>query len=333
MGQPVISILGEDIPCNHETLLVNKLKYLDSNPRVYSSISGKTIPKGPEERQGFIEEHMMNEPSVQKLMPRIKRDGGLQEPIIVRYDTMEVIEGNSRLTVYRHLQKTDGDNADKWESIPCLTVSTLTKEQQYAYLNQVHVEGKTPWVTYEKANLAYVMQTKEKLTNNEIMKTLQIGQSELEKRTKVISMMATNKDGDKSHFSHYDVLTRNRVIREELEANPKLKEVLLKKILKPSFTAQHLRDKLPTVIGKRKVLTRFMEDRLDLDEAHQEAKLSGPGQKLKAALDKVKSIENPEVQNLSPNETNAALQTAKQLCKACERTRALISDRKEKLRQ
>ena len=40
------------------------------------------------------------------------------EPILVRHDRMEVIEGNSRLAVYRHLNK--DQNGDTWQLIPCL---------------------------------------------------------------------------------------------------------------------------------------------------------------------------------------------------------------------
>ena len=325
MDQPVISILGKDIPCHYEMIAVDKLKYLFNNPRVYSSISGEEIPDDPEERQALIETHMMDEPSVKNLMPRIKRDGGLQEPIIVRYDTMEVIEGNSRLTVYRHLKRTEKENSGRWDAIQCLVIGKLTREQQYAYLNQVHVEGKTPWATYEKANLAYVMRAEENLSDDEIMQTLQIGKSELEKRISVIQMMENNKDGDKSHFSHYNVLIRNKVIKEELEGNPSLESALLKKIAeknceKHHFTSQQLRDKLPTVIGKKRVLNKFVNGKVDLGEAYQDARLSGPHQKLKAALEKIMSVEKADIQSLDLKEVNAALPTIRRLCKECDRT-------------
>ena len=45
---------------------------------------------------------------------------------------------------------------EDWEFIPCYIVSSLTEDQQAAFLNQIHVKGKTTWSAYEKANFAYV---------------------------------------------------------------------------------------------------------------------------------------------------------------------------------
>ena len=212
------------------------------------------------------------------MIPRIKAHGGLLEAIIVRHDTMEVIEGNSRLAAYRNLRDNDRDKSGKWDSIACLVVSCLTRKQQYAYLNQIHVEGKTPWIAYEKANLVYSM--KKELTDDEILHTLGITSQELAKRIRVIEMMTESSDMERSHFSHYDVLVRTRKIAEELAVNPDLTKILVSKIVDQDkegsdFTAQALRDKLPTIIGKKKVLKKYIDGRQNLDEAFLDAKLSG----------------------------------------------------------
>ena len=76
---------------------------------------------------------------------------------MVRHDTMEVIEGNSRLAAYKKLYDAEEEERDQWEFILCQIVSSLTKEQLAAYLHQLHVKGKTNWTAYEKANFAYVI--------------------------------------------------------------------------------------------------------------------------------------------------------------------------------
>jgi len=327
VNQTVINILGEEIPCHYEMLSIEKLRFFFNNPRVYSCINGQVIPDDPDERQALIEKQMLQEPSVKNLIPRIKKHGGLQESILVRYDTMEVIEGNSRLTVYRYLDRTDLKNKGKWERIHCQVVSSLTDKQQYAYLSQVHIEGKTPWVSYEKANQAFVMKKKEQYSDDDIAATLGISKLELDKRVRVIELMDKSGDQDRSHFSHYNVLLRTRKIAEELDVNPKLKKLLISKIRgqgkegagDSDFKAQDLRDKLPVIIEKKRTLQRFMDSKLSLDEAYQNARLSGAHQNIKAALDKILDIEKAELQNLSLTEINSALITAKKLCKESDR--------------
>ena len=84
---------------------------MKDNPRVYACTHGEANFDNlmEEEKQDIILEKLLQEPSVKKLIPEVKRHGGLMEPILVRRDTMEVIEGNSRLAVYRQLhQKNEG---------------------------------------------------------------------------------------------------------------------------------------------------------------------------------------------------------------------------------
>ena len=330
MNQPFLSILGEEIPCSYQMVSIEKLKFFLNNPRVYSCINGQGIPEDPDEQQALIENQMLQEQSVKNLIPRIKKQGGLQEAILVRWDTMEVIEGNSRLASYRYLDRTDLENRGKWQHIHCQIVSTLTDKQQYAYLHQVHIEGKTPWATYEKANQAFVMKKKDKYTDDEIRETLGITKLELDKRVKVIEMMDESGDKERSHFSHYNVILRTRKIAEELENNPLLKKALISKICAlgneedSGFKAQDLRDKLPVVIEKKKVLQKFIDGKISLDEAYQNARISGAQLNLKAALNKLLDIEKSELIDLSAVEMSSALVTAKKLCKESERIRAII---------
>ena len=82
--------------------------------------------KPQEEQEDTIFEKLQNEPSVKNLVREVQRHGGLIERVLVRVGTMEVIEGNSRLAVYRILRDkgADGD----WDRIPCHVISTLTDE-------------------------------------------------------------------------------------------------------------------------------------------------------------------------------------------------------------
>ena len=107
-----------------------------------------------EEKQVRIYERLLQEPSVKNLIPEIKRDGGLQDPIIVRHDTRQVIEGNSRLAVYWKLKGAD-TNEERWTHIRCLIVSSLTDDQQTRLLGQAHLHGRTEWSPLRKSTVLF----------------------------------------------------------------------------------------------------------------------------------------------------------------------------------
>ena len=96
-----MKLLGEPIQLSDDYLEVDKLKFLKDNPRVYACTYGEPNFNNltEEQQQDIIFMKLQQEPSVRNLKPEIKRHGGLMEPILVRLDTMEVIEGNSRLAV------------------------------------------------------------------------------------------------------------------------------------------------------------------------------------------------------------------------------------------
>lgn len=306
-----IKIMGENIGVSSDFLELHKLRFLSDNPRVYACTHGipgfNELPV--EKQQDLIYKKLLEEPSVKNLEPEIKRHGGLLEAILVRLDTMEVIEGNSRLAVYRKLhEKHPGED---WELIQCDMVSKLTDEQQFAFLNQIHVKGKTQWSAYEKANLAYVR--KERGWEVERIAEL-FGETEttIRKGIEVIDLMKSNGDNDQSHFSYYEVVTTAKKISQATEENEDLKNLLLNRIKgadpdndENDFTALELRNKLPSIIDKPKILKKYIEDDLTFDDAYQEAKTSKAQQRVKRALSAVKPITKKELEKSDQNIRNA----------------------------
>lgn len=331
-----MNILGEIIKVKEDYIDIDTLKFLEDNPRVYACIHAVSNfdEMSEEEQQNKIYEELLKQPSVKNLKPEIKRHGGLMEPIVVRWDTMTVIEGNSRLAVYRELNK-DEKESGEWNLIRCDIVSSLTDEQQAAFLNQIHVKGKTSWSAYEKANFAYV--TKQRGKNYGQIAEL-FGESEqtIRTRIKVIKMMADNSDIKLSHFSYYDVLVRNANLSREIKGNENLKKKLLKDIAKlgsdeesNSFTAQELRNKLPVVWKKPKVLKKYNEGVYDLDQAYQLAKTSSAEEKVKKARDLLEYISKPEISELEQNRFNAFQHALRKLSKTVTRIQKIADHAKE----
>ena len=300
--------MGRNVPARHELIEIDSLQFLPDNPRVYavigelSDFDSLTL----DEKQLRIYECLLQEPSVKNLIPEIKRDGGLQDPIIVRNDTRQVIEGNSRLAAYRHL-KDESDDDNRWTQIRCLVVKTLTDDQQTRLLGQAHLTGKTDWSAYAKALFCYQWVEIQRKDANDLCKLSGIRVSEIKKFVNVVLLMIKNNDKKLSRFSFYDVLVRNRAISATIDKNPTLKETLLAQIKNnnKAFTAQQLRDHLPTVIAKPRILTKFQKSEISLNDAFDRAKTSHAEQRLKKILDALDDIELDDLERLEHHELRA----------------------------
>ena len=323
------TLLGETIQLRDDYIDIDTLKFLKDNPRVYACTHGLPDFENwtEEEQQDEIFKQLLQEPSVKNLLPEVRRHKGLVEPILVRYDTMEVIEGNSRLAVYRKLRD-ENFNGD-WQFIPCEIVSKLTDKQQAAFLNEIHVKGKTQWSAYEKANFAYVRKIKG--WNFDQISTL-FGESSgtIRKRFNVIKMMKDNGDNDQSHFSYYESIVGNREISKAIK-NEDLRSLILAKIKnlgsgdeEDHFTALELRKKLPVILEKPKVLKRYMNHQTDLDGGYQLAKISHVEEKVRQARTLLEDVSKQDVIQLETNRFNAFKQVVKGLSRAVGRIEGMI---------
>ena len=328
-----IKILGDSIKVADDYVDIGQLKFLRDNPRVYACTHGLPDFENllEEQQQEKIFEKLLQEPSVKNLAPHIKRHGGLIEPILIRRDTMEVIEGNSRLAVYRHLQQKE--EAGEWDLIPCDIVSKLTDEQLAAFLNQIHVKGKTRWSAYEKANFAFV-RSQGGWTPSRIGEIFGESKTTIHTRIKVIEMMNDNRDKTLSHFSYYDVIARNPEISKAIVDRPDLKSYLFDAIrnLGPDddtvdFTAQELRKKLPYVLKKPKVLSKLVKGTLDLDDAYENAKISKIEENIRKAKGLVEEVSREEVGRLERNRFLALKGDVRKLLREVDRISKVIQER------
>ena len=311
--ETTIAIMGQNVSARHMQMVIDQLHFLPDNPRVYASI--REMPDftdlTPEEKQVRIYKHLLQEPSVRNLIPEIRRDGGLQEPIIVRHDTRQVIEGNSRLAVYRKLLEETGD--EKWTEIRCLVVSSLTDDQQTRLLGQTHLHGRTEWSPYAKALFCFRWVDEDGKDANTLSKLSGLSVEEINKNVKIIQLMKGNNDDKVSRFSYYNVLVRNRVISSAIGHSPALRGTLLSQIKGGEFKAREMRDHLPVVINKPKILRKFEKGDISLDEAFDRAKISDIEQRLKKVRGGLNDIEKTDINVLGHNELRAVQQVVRQI--------------------
>ena len=325
--ETTIAIMEQHIPARHERMAIDQLQFLPDNPRVYAAIREMSDFAGltPEEKQIRIYERLLREASVRNLIPEIKRDGGLQEPIIVRHDTRQVIEGNSRLAAYRKLQKDTEE--DQWDYIRCLVVSTLTDDQQTRLLGQVHLHGRTEWSAYAKALFCFRWVEEDQKKVSTLERLSGFTAAEINKNVKIVRLMKENNDDKQSHFSYYNVLVRSKTISSVIEKNPPLRQTLFTQIKAEDFTAQEMREHLPTVIAKPKILRKYEKRDITLDDAFDRAKISGTEQRLRKVRDGLDDIEQSDISRLEHNELKAIEHVVRQIRRGIKRVSSMIDAR------
>ena len=328
---PEITILGKPVPLEIHDMSIDELRFFIDNPRVYDCTHGDPSfdEKIDEEKQDFIYNKLLEEQSVKKLLKDIEFQGGLLENIIVRWETKEVIEGNSRLAVFRkfHAEKKPGN----WDQIPCSVAFNLTDDQIVSFLNQIHVKGKTEWSPYQKANFVYVQYTRG-WSIERIADLCREKEKEISKRIATIEMMKEHDDDNMTHFSYYDVLIRSKFISQEINNNAELKKVILAQIKQvgsgqdPEFNALALRNKLPAIIKKRKILKKFVGQNIDLNSAYEYAKISGAEKNIERAREIVKLITRKEIDSLDRSQFNALKQKVKKLKQEVDRLKNIMEN-------
>ena len=324
LDKTTIAIMGQDVPARQELVSIDQLHFLPDNPRVYAAI--REMPDfaslTPDEKQLRIYQRLLQEPSVRNLIPEIRRDGGLQDPIIVRWDTQEVIEGNSRLAAYRKLDEDLDD--DRWTRIRCLVVTTLTDDQQTRLLGQAHLHGKTEWSPYAKALFCFRWVVEERRDISTLESLSGFTTAEIKKNVKIVELMQENNDNTLSHFSYYNVLVRRRAISSAIEDSKPLRDTLFSEIKTEEFTAQEMRERLPTIIAKPRILRKYEKGNVTLEDAYDRAKISGAEQRLKKIRDGLDDLELEDLAALERHEVKAVQQVVRQIGRGLKRVSNMV---------
>lgn len=332
-----MKILGKEIYYSEDYKEIDTLKFFKDNPRVYSVV--REIPGfdnfTEEEKQEKIFEKLLGEPSVKNLREEIKRHGGLLEPIVVAMNTWEVIEGNSRLAVYKELH--DSQAEGEWGLIPCKLISKFEDDELAAYLSQIHIKGKTKWTAYEKYNFAhvrFVKSTQNGSPKGEAYSQIAhlFGESEatIRHRIKVINLMEEKQDNVRGNLSYYDVLVRNSDSLKMIEGgglNRLLEEIKCsggEEEDEKEFTAQEMRRALPNLIRKPKLLKQYEGGKIAFKEAASRAEVSECKQNVVRATSFLNDISKRDIGKLSTNDFNAFAQSFKKLRKEFERVEGII---------
>ena len=302
-----INIAGVEISYTDARIDINKLKFYDKNPRVLSKLKRAGNYRVPADQlQSVITREMEKEPSVQTLLRTIPKEGGVMEHLIVQQSTLAVLEGNSRLAALRILANKYEDELS-YLTAPCHLVE-LKEDQIDALLDEYHVEGKTSWTAFDKAYISYQRVVLDGVAIEDYAKRTSATKNEIGKRIAVIQLMINEgMDLKPDMFSYYEVIVRSNKLQIAFAKNPKLKAYLLNELKKeePAFKkALDMRDHIPQIADKPKLLKRLIDGTVDFDLAKEQAKPTTPKKHVANALGCLKEVTKRDLDKLNTNECN-----------------------------
>jgi hypothetical protein len=270
-----LRIRNQDIPVRTVWIEQSKLKFFVDNPRIYSVVraGGKT----PDQKD--IYEELLEQEHVRELKDDIKLNGGLIDPLIVKAGTLEVLEGNSRLAACRWLYHNDKDSA-LWGKVKCtLLPADIPEPLIFAILGQYHIRGKKDWVPYEQAGFLHRRFTHHKEDIPSVAQELGIKLGEAQHQIEVFEFMIKYNEVKRERWSYYDEYLKSKKIKKAREQYPDFDKIIVQKIRKSEIKrAVDVRDSLPGIcVGPPKNLKRFVEGKIDFEEAHSNAMDAGGG--------------------------------------------------------
>lgn len=258
-----LTIRGTKVDVEVKFIDNRQLKFFVKNPRIYSIVR----ETDEEPSQEDIEAKLKDMDHVRDLVKRIRRHGGLIEPLIVHKDTSEVIEGNSRLAAYRILFQ---ENPSKWQKVKCHVLPTKIKPSLVSsLLGEYHFKGKKGWPKFEEAGFLCRRFHDEKVSVAELVEESGLGKSVVEHLIKTYKFMEDNNDTHASRWSYYDVYLKSKKLKKVRDNYPNFDTVVVDMIKKEEFKeARDVRDKLPLICdGSKKTIENFLEKKIDFEAA------------------------------------------------------------------
>jgi hypothetical protein len=263
-------IRGQAVPVVIRSIEQARLKFFVENPRIYSIVRGEDRAPSQEE----IQQKLLTLDHVKELIQDIKRNGGLIDPVIVRSETLEVLEGNSRLAAYRALYKID---PIKWGLIKCTFLpSDIDDSLIFALLGQYHIKGKKDWQPFEQAGFLYRRYKAHNLDLGTIAQDIGLTQRQAKHLIDTYQFMLDHNDVDTGRWSFYDEYLKSPKIRKAREKFSTFDEVVVAKIVGGEIErAVDVRDRLSVICAMPKVLQKFASTTTDFEGAYESAVEAG----------------------------------------------------------
>ncbi|TPM06136.1 MULTISPECIES: hypothetical protein [unclassified Mesorhizobium] len=269
----IITLMGKDVEVKVKSVDQMTLRFFSENPRIYSHLWQDDSIE-PTQQQIF-EVLSKAEHVRETLVPSIKANGGLIEPLLVRGVT--VLEGNSRLAAYRLLAQVD---AVKWKSVRIRQLpDDISEADIFSLLGEYHIVGKKDWLPFEQAGYVYRQHKKHGVQEEVLTGQIGLSRKKIRHLISVYQYMIDCDDRTPSRWSYYDELLKGRRFDSAMSAYPDFRKVIVEKIQSGEIErAVDVRDGLPLIIkAGGNTLKRFMSGALSFEKSVADARFRGAG--------------------------------------------------------
>lgn len=271
--EDTITLRKREIKVKTGYLPHTELSFYAENPRIYS-IVWKDNDAEPTQEEIF-DALSKTEYVRETLVPSIKSNGGLIEPVLVRKGV--VLEGNSRLAAYRLLAQKDPKT---WELIRVrILPDSVSDSEVFSLLGEFHIVGKKDWAPFEQAGYLYRRFKTHGIDENQLHAEVGLSKVKIRHLIRVYGFMLEIKDHNPSRWSYYDELLKGRRLDKARELYSDFDKKMAEMIQDESIErAVDVRDNLPKIVKLGgNTLKKFMNGTLAFHDAVEEARLRGAG--------------------------------------------------------
>lgn len=250
------------------------LRFYSENPRVYSVMwnQGDVEPT-----QDAIFQALSTKEHVREtLIPSIRSNGGLLEPVLVRNNV--VLEGNNRLAAYRVLAT--APDRKNWELIRVrILPDDISDSDVFSLLGEYHIVGKKSWQPFEQAGYLYRRFKTHGVTDEELHQELGVSKQKVSHLIRVYQYMMDHQERNPERWSYFDELLKARKFEQARKLYPNFDEYVTEKIQTGEIVrAIDIREQLGEItrVGGN-TLKKFMSGAYSFEEAAKDAQLRGSG--------------------------------------------------------
>lgn len=282
MTENTLSVRGRQIPYELKELNIHDLRYYPDNPRINYIIS----THDGEVTQEIIEQKLLVLDTTKDLVKDVEENQGLIEEVLVIGD--EVVEGNTRLAVYRRLAKKHPEDP-RWTTIPAKVLSSEIRPQELFFiLGTLHIKGKNEWSAYEKAAYIHRMVRELDYSAQEVAKQLGHQANTVEAMLKAYETMRdvylprATKDSDDFEtqdalrkYSYFEAFYRQKDLAQRARETPVFVDEFCEWVSCGVFPkADCVRSELPKILSNKRASKAFYSlVEIEPEAAFEEAEL------------------------------------------------------------
>lgn len=224
----IVNISGIPTEVKLEEIEINKISLDIENPRIGFQRDTQPFSDLSQEKIAFALSNK-NPDAFNKLKENIEINKGIVNPIWVEPvddGTYLVLEGNTRLLIYRQLHE-KYPHEEVYKKIFCRVLPQKISEDQRNFIKlEAHLRGTTPWDAYEKARYLFYLWNQEGYSYYQLAKRTKLSENE------IIQSIQAFKDMEEQYlpkygtdpsevmkFSYFMEYEKNTKLKREMERN------------------------------------------------------------------------------------------------------------------